>query len=347
LTRKLLASLAIVAVAAVACTRGTGGASNATPNLVYVASPTEADVRSALGSQDWWATVPTFMVRPLNLPNTPENLKFAITNRFMHIGTSEVFIVDYVVYTTTSAASGRMTDLSNQLQTTTGPREGDQSLYYGVRSTGNTSLYSNVAIVRTGQTLIELDWERNSGFADFNQLGKFGGKLVTRLKDAFAGKVKPSPTPATDKDLLPPPGLDVTLVGSTRLPVESVAAALQTSSPVEVVDSLKHLGVKDFLYGDYALNNDLTMEVRASVLTFPTADDAKSWFTVVFGSSADSSGVLAGYSDAFGEYYAFFAAGAHVAMLFCSATEQFQAASRACEAPLSSLIGNWRSKLSG
>ena len=82
-------------------------------------------------------------------------------------------------------------------------REGDQSLYYGVRSPSNTSLYSNLAIVRVGQTLIELEWERDAGFADFNQLGKFAGKLVTRLKDALAGKVKPSPTPATDKDLLP------------------------------------------------------------------------------------------------------------------------------------------------
>jgi hypothetical protein len=329
-----------------ACTRPTSGASNVSPTQIYSASPTESDVRSALGSQDWWATVPSFMVRPLDLPNTPETVRFEISNHFVHIGTSEVFFADYTVFSATSDATTYMTNLQSQVPTATGPKEGDQAVYYGSRPATTSALYATGVFVRLGQIVINFEWQRDAGFADLNTLAALAGKNVSKLKDVLAGKVTVSPLPATDSQLLPPPGLDVTLVGTAQLPVESAAAAVGSGAPEEVVSSLQQLGVKDFLYGDYALNADLTMEVKAAVVTFNSSDDANSWFTAEFGSTAATSGILEGYSDVSGQYYAFFPAGAHVAMLFCSSTTPLQAASRACETPLGDLINNWHASLS-
>jgi hypothetical protein len=53
---------------------------------------------------------------------------------------------------------------------------------------------------------------------------------------------------------------------------------------------------------------------------------------------------LLGSSDG-GQYYPYFAVGPKVAMLFCSATQQFEAASRACESPFARVVSAWYSNL--
>jgi hypothetical protein len=349
MTRRFVVLGLLVALVLGACTRSSGlSGSNANPANILAAGPSVSDVRSLLGDSAWWPSIPQFGVRPLGLPSTPETVRFSITQHYVHMGTGEVFIASYVVYSSVSNATSFMSSLQTQLGTTpTGPRAGDQVIYYGVRQTSKTSLYETVAFTRVGEVVITADLTRGAGFADIAEMGRIANKLVSRLKDELAGKVKPSPTPSGDASLLPPPGQDVTLVGTVRLPVEAAADMLGSSSPTDLANGFHQVGVNDFLFADYALDADLTMEVRASVFTFSSSNDASAWLDAVVGASnLDASGVAAGYSASRGEYYAFFAAGSHVGILFCDSTVQFEAAARACEAPMANLIGTWQSALS-
>jgi hypothetical protein len=345
----MLALTAVLIVALTACTRG-GSAANSSPSQVYAASPNQTDVRSLLGSGDWWESTPSFGVRPLGLPEMSEAVRFSITDRFIRIGTSEFFVVQYMVYNTTSDATSEMTTLSNNLpNSATSPKAGDQSIYTGQKSAGKSSLYTNLAFVRVGSTIISIEWDRNQGFTDANTLAKIGNHLASKLKDVTSGKIKPSPSATTaDMKLLPPAGTDVTLVGVARLPVEAAVASLGIPSPQPIVDAFHQLGVKDFVFGDYALNADLTMEVRAYAFTFSSPDDATSWLDGIVGgaSNLDANGVASGYATGAGFYYAFFTGGTHGAMLFCSSLDPLTAAARACEAPMGDLIGSWQLSLS-
>jgi hypothetical protein len=196
--------------------------------------------------------------------------------------------------------------------------------------------------------VISIEWDRDQGYSDLNTLAKIANTLANKLKNVTSGKVKPSPVAASDTRLLPPPGNDVTLVGVARLPVEAAVASLNVSTPQPVVDGFHQLGVTDFVYGDYALNSDLTMEVRAYAFTFSSPDDATSWLDSVVGgaSNLDANGVASGYAQSAGFYYAFFTGGTHGAMLFCNSIDPLTAAARACEAPLGDLIGSWQLSLS-
>ena len=339
----------LLALALGACRSSPGlSGANARPDDIYAAGPSLSDVRTLLGDSSWWPGIPEFGVRPLGLPNTPEAVRFSITQHYIHVGTSETFVADYTVFNSVSEATARMTAIQNQIgQTVTGPRAGDQVIYYGVRQTAKSALYDTVAFVRSSQVVITADLTRGAGFADINEMGRIANKLVSRLKDVLAGKVKASPTATNDAQLLPPPGQDITLVGSTRLPVEAAADMLGSASPTDLADSFHKLGVSDFLFADYALDADLTMEVKASDFDFSTPDDAKMWIDAAVGaSSLDANDVASGYSDSLGVYYAFFLAGRHVGMLFCASTVQFEAAARACEAPMTRLINTWQSSLS-
>ena len=337
----------MVLVTLTACTRGAAN-TGSSPNQVYAAGPTESDIRSLLGSGDWWESTPSFGVRPLGLPQMSESVKFSITDRFIHVGTSEFFVAQYIVYTSTSGATAEMTSISNNFPNApTTPKAGDQAIYSGEKTAGKSSLYSNLAFVRVGQTIIAIQWNRNQGFSDANTLAKIGSKLANKLKDVSSGKVKPSPVSSSDTHLLPAAGTDVTLVGVARLPVEAAAASLGLGEPQQLVNAFHQLGVKDFVFGDYALNADLTMEVRAYVFSFSTPDDATSWLDAMVGGSSnlDANGIAAGYSSSAGFYYAFFSGGTHGAMLFCSAIDPFTTAARACEAPMGDIIGAWQLSL--
>jgi len=330
-----------------ACTRsGASSGGGGTPAQIYAAAPTVDEVRSSLGSETWWPATPSFRIRPLGLPSMSEGEKFGITQRFIHVGSSEHLAADYTVWSTTTYASALFNIIQNQVTSMTGPRAGDQSLYWGTRSHTDTSLYDTSALIRVGQVIMEIDATKGSGYVDTKQMGKLATKMVSKLKGALKGTVKPSPLPESDQKLLLPLGTDVTLAASVRLPVEAAAEILGASSPQDVVDSFTKLNVKDFLFGDYALNADLNMEVRAIVFSFSSPSDAADWIDVAVGrANLDASGVASGYAAGIGEYYAFILAGSHVGLLFCNSLSPYEAASRACESPIGSLIGAWQTRL--
>ena len=330
-----------------ACTRSSSaGSSGGTPDQVYAAGPTVADVRSSLGSDTWWPATPSFRIRPLGLPTMTDVEKFGITQRFIHVGSSEQLVADYTVWSSTTYATAFFNVIQNQVTSMTGPRAGDQSLYFGNKAPGDSSLYDTSALIRVGPVIIGVDVTRGSGYVDTKQLGQLATRMVSRLKGALKGTVKPSPVPESDQKLLLPLGTDVTLAASVRLPVEVAAEVLGASAPQDVVDSFTKLSVKDFLFGDYALNADLNMEVRAMVFSFSSPTDAAGWIDFAIGpGNLDASGVASGYAANIGEYYAFILAGSHVGMLFCSSLSPYEAASRACETPMGRLIGSWQTRL--
>ncbi len=315
--------------------------------MVYGAGVSLTDVRGLLGSNDWWQQTPTFLVRPLDLPDIPENLRFGIALQFVHIGTAESLTITSAVYKTTSDATTHISDIqSRNTSTTSSPKVGDQSLYYGYRSYSHTALYSMFAFARSGQVDISVDLEKDAGFADLNLMGRIAGKAVSRLKDVLSGKAHPSPLTKADKNLLPPAGSEVTLVGSTRLPIESLVASLSSPAPQSLVDNFHQLGVSDFLYADYALDADLTMEVKANLLTFPSASEANSFINAEVGASnLDATGTAIGYNAASGQYYGFFLSGVYVGIIFCTPTQPGTAASRACEQPFTQVIAAWHQTL--
>jgi hypothetical protein len=331
-----------------ACTRAGSSGSNSggTPEQIYAAGPTVQDVRSSLGSETWWPATPSFRIRPLGLPTMSQVEKFGITQHFIHVGSSEQLVADYSVWTTTAYATLLVTVIQSQVTPMTGPRAGDQSVYWGTKSPTDTALYNTSALIRLGQVLIEIDVTRGSGYVDTKQMGQLATKMVTKLKGALKGTVKPSPLPDSDLKLLLPLGTDVTLAASVRLPIEVAAELLGASSPQDVVDSFTKLSVKDFLFADYALNADLNMEVRAIVISFSSPTDATSWIDLAIGSAnLDAQGVASGYATSIGEYYAFVLAGSHVGLLFCNSLSPYEAASRACETPMGRLIGAWQTRL--
>ena len=331
-----------------ACTRAGSSGSNSggTPEQIYAAGPTVQDVRSSLGSETWWPATPSFRIRPLGLPTMSDLEKFAVTQHFIHVGSSEQLVADYTVWATTAYATLFVTVIQGQVTTMTGPRVGDQSIYWGTKSPTDTALYDTSALIRLGQVLIQIDVTRGSGYVDTKQMGQLATKMVNKLKGALKGTVKPSPLPDSDQKLLLPLGTDVTLAASVRLPIEVAAELLGASSPQDVVDSFTKLNVKDFLFGDYALNADLNMEVRAIVFAFSSPSDATSWVDLAIGSAnLDAQGVATGYAASIGEYYAFILAGSHVGLLFCNSLSPYEAASRACETPMGRLIGAWQTRL--
>lgn len=348
MTRRALATLLFAAlVFGAACTRpGAGSSTGATPDQIYAAGPTAQDIRSTLGSDTWWPGTPSFGIRPLGLPTMPEDVRFAISQHFVHVGTGELLVAQYSVWSSNSTASTRFTNIQNSVNPVIGPKAGDQSIYYGSKSPTDTALYDTRALVRQGPVLIGILVTNGQGFLSLSLMGKLANKLVSRLKGALAGHIKPSPVPQSDRALLLPLGTDVTLAAAVRLPIEVAPELLGASSPQDMVDSLNKLSVKDFLYGDYALNADLNMEVRAIVFGFSSSSDAASWVDLVFGrDNLDAQGVASGYAPAVREYYAFILAGSNVGLLFCNALSPLEAASRACENPIGALIGPWQSRL--
>lgn len=346
MTRKALATVVVaMLLVVVGCTRSSGS-STATPDQVYAAGPTTDDIRSTLASETWWPTTPSFSIRPLGLPSMPENVKFGIGQHFVHLGTGEQLLIEYSVFSSSSTATTQFTNIQNSVSSGTGPKAGDQSIYWGTKSPSATDLYDTFALIRQGPVLIEILITNSQGFLSINLIGKLAQKLVSRLKSALSGKIKPSPLPQSDQALLLPLGTDVTLVGAVRLPIEVAAELLGATSPQDVVDSFSARGVKDFLYGDYALNADLNMEVRAIVFDYSSPADATSWIDLAIGkSNLDASGVASGYSSSNGEYFAFILAGSRVGLLFCDSISPFSSASRACETPMASLIGAWQTRL--
>jgi hypothetical protein len=348
---RLIRALAIVAMVALlssACTRGIAGGTNAQPLDLYAAAPTVAAVRSLLGDSNWWPGPPSFGVRPLDAAYMPLQEKFTVVQRFVHIGTAETFDVELALWASTTTATAQMTSIQTALGTSvTGPKAGDQVLYYGSQIAGGAP-YATSTIVRVGQIVIGITWALKDAFPSVAQLGKIAVKVTSRVKDLIAGKVHGSSLASADSALLPPASMDITLLGSARIPIEAAVVMIDSPTLESLAQAFHSSGVDDIVFGDYALNNDTHMEVRASTFKFAAAQDATAWLDLVRGTyPLDQGGIAAFYDPSLGEYYFLFASGTQVGMLICRSTSSAEAASRACEAPLSRVAPVWKLSLGG
>jgi hypothetical protein len=335
----------VAVLVASACTRSSGSqATSAKPMDIYAAGPSVADVRQLLGADNWWPAAPTFGVRPLNGASLPFSERFNITQRFLHVGTTEHFIIDYTAWDSASTATTTMTNVKSALGTSApGSKAGDEALYYGQQA---GALFAYLIFVRVAHVVISAEWTRAEAHLGLPALGKIANKLASRLKDALAGKLHASQLSKADLALLPPPGNLVTALGAAKLPIEAIAAFLPGAPPGQLLATFTDVGVKNFIYGDYALDNDFRMEVRTSEFTFSDRQEATTWIDTVAGAgNLDINGVASAYLDAAGQYIWIFTSGVHGALIFCGSAVAGEAASRACEAPINSVVATWRASL--
>jgi hypothetical protein len=306
--------------------------------------PPISDVRTLLGDDAWWAGPPVFGLRPLDVASMPFNQTFSVSENFVHVGSAEMFSVDYELWNDTSAAKSHMSSVQSALGTSAvaGPKVGDQAIYYGSQASG-AAPFQTVTVVRVGQVVALIGLDLKDGFPKVAQLGKIAAKVVSRLKDVLAGKVPSTPLATSDAALLPPANLDITMLGSTTISDESAMVMIDAPSFDALAQTLRGSGVSDVVFGDYALNSDTHMEVRAAVFNFSTAKNAADWIAGLRGTTAaDQLGL---YDAAHGWYIFPFAAGTKAAMLICRSTADTEAASRACEGPLSRVTSVWKLSL--
>jgi len=349
---RLLALVALASLALVSCARSAPGASNLKPADLYAAGPTVGDVRTLLGDSNWWQGPPSFGVRPLDATSIPETERFSVAQRFIRLGTAEEFFVRYTLYDTVAAATAVMKNLKDSYGATTPLQKvGDDTLYLGSGPSEGGAPYISRTIARLGQVMVQISWARKDGQPTIQQLVRNGTKIIAGLKKVVDGKAHASP-PQADPKLLPNPGLDITYLGSAQLPIEAWVVMTRKAIPGPLVDALHVLGINDFAYGDYALNNDTHMEVLTALFTFPSPAAATQWVQLFGPGKPDSSGIdwtyqpVAGSVEGSGEYHYYFAAGTHGAMMVCAATIPGEAASRACEAPMERVAISWGLALS-
>jgi len=345
--RSLLVAVAALALLG-ACTRtintSGSGSINAQPQDLYGAMPSLSDVSALLGDDSWRPGPPSFGVRPLDVASMPLTEKFTVTQPFVHLGSAETFIVDYEVWNDSGAAKSHMSSLQTALGTSaiTSPKVGDQVIYYGSQGSG-AAPYQTVTLARVGQVVAVIGWDQKNAFPKVAQLAKIATRVIARLSSVMAGKVHASPPAASDKAVLPPDSLDLTLLGSARIPVEAAVVMIGASSIDTLAQVLRSHGVSEVVFGDYALNADTHMEVRATVLTFSTQKEAADWLAPFVSSMATGQ---EGYYDAAHGWYVFpFVSGTRAAMIICQSTVGTEAASRACESPLTRVTAAWKVNL--
>jgi hypothetical protein len=340
--------VAALALLAGACTRTintSGSGSNAAqPQDLYGAMPSLSDVSALLGDDNWRPGPPSFGVRPLDVASMPLTEKFTVTQPFVHLGSAEAFTVDFEVWNDSGAAKTHMSSVQTALGTSaiTSPKVGDQVIYYGSQGSG-AAPYQTVTLARLGQVVAIIAWDRKDAFPKVVELTRIATKVVARLNSAMAGKVHASPPAASDTAVLPPESLDLTLLGSARIPVEAAVVMIGATSIDTLAQVLRSHGVSDVVFGDYALNADTHMEVRASVLNFTTAKEATDWLAPFVSSMA--AGQEGYYDDAHGWYVFPFVSGTRAAMIICQSTAGTEAASRACESPLTRVTAAWKVNL--
>jgi hypothetical protein len=345
---RLIAVIALMTITLGACTRSSSTGSNAQPKDLYGANPSLADVRSLLGDINWWPGPPSFGVRPLDSASMSFREKFHVVTRFSHIGTAETLDLEYALWDSSSSATTQMTNAQAAFGTSvTGPKVGDQVLYYGSQTSG-AAPYGTVTFVRVGQVVTTITLNLKDGFPAVAKLGKIASTVTSRLKDVLSGKVHVSPLPVSDESLLPPRGPDITLLGSLTLPVEAVVVMLGFASPEVLANVLHGTGIDNIVFGDYVLDNDTHMEVRAGLFNFVTSQEATTWVDELRGSyNLDQNGIATFYDVGSGQYFSLFATGTKAAILVCRSTSEVEAASRSCESPLSRVGPAWQLSLSG
>src|SRR5437879_2224836 len=155
---------------------------------------------------------------------------------------------------------------------------GDQVIYYGSQGSG-AAPYQTITLVRVGQLVAVIGWDLKDAFPKVTQLNKIAIKVTARLNSVLAGKLQASPPAASDTAVLPPAGLDLTRLGIARIPVEAAVVMIGATSIDTLAQVLRSHVVNDVVFGDYALNADTRMEVRATVFTFTTAKEATDWLS--------------------------------------------------------------------
>ena len=315
---------------------------------LYAAEPTPGDIKAILADTNWWAGPPSFGVRPLDASSTPTSQRFKVTQRFVHIGTSETFDVAFTQWSSTSTATTQMTEIKTALgQSANGAKVGDDVLYYGLQGNG-AAPYQTATFVRVGSVVTVITWSRKDGLPKLDQLGKIATKVVARLKNVLAGKVRATPLSTTDVAKLPPKGPDITLLGAATVPVESVIVMLNFAAPELLSRLLRNAGADSVVFGDYVLDNDTHMEVRAGVMDFVTSTVANEWIDALRGSSVpDATGIATFYDHSTGQYFSLFTVGTKGAMLVCRSTNDGESAARSCETPLARVAPAWQLSLQG
>jgi hypothetical protein len=340
---RLLASLVLLSVIASACSiRSSSVSGRVQPVDFYAANPSLADVRTLLGDSNWWPGPPSFGVPPLDSASMPFSEKFHVITRFAHLGTAETLNIEYTLWDSTSTATAQMTSIQSAFGTSaSGAKVGDQALYYGSKLSG-AAPFGTVTFIRTGQVVTTITMGLKDAFPTVALLGRIATKVGARLKDVLSGKVHASPQPATDALVLPPMGPDLTLLGSAELPIEAVVVMLGFESPEALARILHTSGVDSIVFGDYALDVDTHMEVRAGVFNFTVSQDAATWVDELRGTHQfDANGIATFYNDGSGEYFSLFTVGTRAAILVCRSTADAEAASRACEVPMTRIGPAW------
>jgi hypothetical protein len=356
LTRPLrlaIAGLLLVPVL-LACGKPSGS-STATVGDVYAAAPSQADVRQLFRDSNWYEGPPTFGVSPLDEGRNSFNVKFTLSVSYLHIGSGEDLAAFYSVFTTTSIASTVMSNLKTTYAgEATSPQVGDATLYHGAGSAGPAPFVSHT-FVRSGQIVVEIVLSRKDSQASISDLARYARKFVGGLKNLGQAKPSQSPSPVDPKQL-PPPGRDITPLGSTRLPIEAFVVMIGSALPDNINAILRTSNVTSFTYGDYALNADTHMEVQTAFMKLNSAVDALSW-AHGFGSNGgsvppDANGVYHEYiptggTPAGGEYHYVFAEGTYGIYMICKPAVSGEAASRECEGPMSRTVTGWTLALKG
>lgn len=326
---------------------------------VYTASPTSADAHSLLGGGNWWTSAPTFAQRPLNAATMSSAIQYQIIRRYGNVGTAESWKLTYTEFASSSAATTVISNIqTNAGAGVSGPAIGDKALYYGqqLTQTGGTAQggapFETLTIIRVGAFLVESTWDRKDGFPTVSQLSKIGARIVSRLKDAMSGKIRGTVISTDDVAALPPPNAGMTLLGAVRLPVEAVPLMLNAAAPTAVQSLFTDLSVKDFVFGDYALDSDTHMEVQTATFKFSSAADANRVFdTFRAGDTPDANGLVKSYNDSTGpgQYDIEFVSGSYMGLMICRSTSEDsnEAASRACETPIEVVSAAWAGILKG
>jgi hypothetical protein len=326
---------------------------------VYAASPNSSDAHSLLGGGTWWTNAPTFAQRPLNASSMSSSIQYQVIRRYGNVGTAESWKLTYTQFASSSAATTVISNIqSNAGNGVSGPNVGDKALYYGqqLTQTGGSSQggapYETLTIIRVGAFVVESTWDRKDGFPTIGQLGQIAKRIVSRLKDAVSGKIRGTLISTSDLALLPPPNAAMTLLGAVRLPVEAVPLMLNAAAPTALQSEFTDLSVKDFVYGDYALDEDTHMEVQAAAFKFSSPADANTVFdTFRAGDTPDANGLVKSYNDSTGpgQYDVEFVSGSYMGLMICRSTseESNEAASRACETPIEVVSAAWAGTLKG
>lgn len=342
------ALFALAAMATSCATIGAGNAASTKPADLWSIMPSQADVRSVMGDSNWYAGPPSFEVDPLDAATTPATQRFAVSQAYEHLGSGEQLFARYTVYDKTSSATTAMTDyqsLYGQSVSTT-PKLGDQVLYY-VSFAGGGAPYATRTFVRVGQVVLTIIWTKKDAQITMGALGSRARLFADPLKNLSKAHAQPN---QVDAHLLPPPGLDITPLGSANLPLDSFVVMINAALPGPLLNDLQNNGATTVAYGDYALNLDTHMEVQTAALRFPSAASAASFAGVFSPNPPDENGIGSGYipaggTPAAGEYHYVFSAGAYGVLMICKPSIDGEAASRECEDPMEKTGIAWKSAL--